>query len=371
MSSPRADAATGSTWLARPLVWLAGALGTGTILGLSAGEGAGPAAGAALLPLALAAFLFARRGRAPGWTPCVLVLAFVRACALEESPPPGAPLTVLAVREVRAGPIAGRWHGERDGRTGWVEPLSGGSTRDAGHRLLFELATAPPEDGTPVAILPGSDRAGRRAGRAERARGTSRRSRPSSPTSSCASARRRASPEPTSATGSCPSCTRSAPGSARASLRSRARPRPGSCARSRSATAKGCRASASTSSRAPARATCSRSRAGTSGSSRPWWCSRSRASRRARAARCSGSRRARCCSSCSRRWPAWRSRCCARRSRSSSCSSRCCARAARARRRDGPTGPRSWRRPSRSSACSIPPGSARSPCRSPTRPRWG
>src|SRR6185436_5097652 len=99
----------------RPLVWLAGTLGTGTFLGLTAGEGAGPAAGAATLGLALAALLLARRGAAPAWTSAVLLLAFARAWGLEAVPRPVPALTAVAAREVRAEPIVGRWRTERDG----------------------------------------------------------------------------------------------------------------------------------------------------------------------------------------------------------------------------------------------------------------
>ncbi len=156
---------------ARPLVWLAGTLGMGTFLGLTAGEGAGPAASAAAAGLALAAFLLARRGIAPAWTIGVLLLASVRACGLDATPAPGSiwnpgsvrnagrALTAVAARDLRAEPIVGRWHAERDGRTGWVEPFDACVSAEcsARHALLFEPECGTPANGTPVAILPGSE----------------------------------------------------------------------------------------------------------------------------------------------------------------------------------------------------------------------
>ena len=145
---------------ARPFVWLAGTLGTGTFLGLTAGEGAGPAASAAALGLALAAFFLALRGRAPAWTAWALLLAFARACVVDAPPKPGPALTSVEARDLRSEPIVGRWHGERDGRTGWVEALEverGSTSAIREPALLFEPECAPPADGTPVAILPGSE----------------------------------------------------------------------------------------------------------------------------------------------------------------------------------------------------------------------
>jgi ComEC/Rec2-related protein len=144
---------------ARPLVWLAGTLGAGTYLGLTTSEGAGLAASAAVSGLALVAFLLARRGSAPAWTSWVLVLSFARASLVDAPPPAGSAVTAVEARELRSSPIAGRWHGERDGRTGWLEPFhADGSEADRrAQALLFEPECAPPADGTPVAVLPGSE----------------------------------------------------------------------------------------------------------------------------------------------------------------------------------------------------------------------
>jgi competence protein ComEC len=151
----RANVPLASVLLARPLVWLAGGLGCGTHLGLRIAEGAGLAAGACLLGLALALLVLARRGAAPAWATAAVLLAALRASALGE--PRSALLpTALEARELRSAPILGRWRARHDGRMGWVEPFAGHAP-SPGHALLLEPRGPAPLDGTPVAILPGSE----------------------------------------------------------------------------------------------------------------------------------------------------------------------------------------------------------------------
>ena len=141
---------------ARPLVWLAAGLGSGTGLGLAAADGDARAAGAASVLLAAAVLLAARRGLAPVWTAWVLVLAFARASALARPPAGAHAATALESAELRAAPIAGRWRAGRDGRTGWIEPFAG-EARAPGHALLFEPDGCAPRDGEALALLPGGE----------------------------------------------------------------------------------------------------------------------------------------------------------------------------------------------------------------------
>lgn len=154
------DPSPGGAAAARPFVWLAGALGAGTWLGLQASDGAGVAASAVVAGLAALGWLAARRGLGPSWAAWVLVLAFARASALERPPPRSAALTALAAAELRAAPLAGRWRANRDGRTGWIEPFQApgdASARAGADTLLLEPEGFAPEEGTPVVLLPGSE----------------------------------------------------------------------------------------------------------------------------------------------------------------------------------------------------------------------
>ncbi len=158
--TPPRDFAPANALAARPFVWLAGALGAGTWLGLQAGDGAGLAAGAGVLALGGLAGLCARRALGPRWTAWVLVLAFLRASALERPPPRTKALTALAAAELRALPLAGRWRANRDGRTGWIEafaPPATGAADAPGATLLLEPVGFAPEEGTPVVLLPGGE----------------------------------------------------------------------------------------------------------------------------------------------------------------------------------------------------------------------
>ena len=85
----------------------------------------------------------------------MLLLAFARASALDVAPPVPAD-TALAARELRAEPLAGWWHAERDGRTGWIEPFAG-APRLPGHGLLFEPLGPRPASETPLCVLPGGE----------------------------------------------------------------------------------------------------------------------------------------------------------------------------------------------------------------------
>ncbi len=154
---------------------MAGALGAGTLLGLAAGDGHDPAAGALVSwPFLRAPWLhgvllcvlvcatglaLARTGLGPAWAAWVLALAFVRASALERPSPRARPATALEAAALRSAPIAGLWRARRDGRTGWIEPFEPleHAPRADGHALLLEPNGFRPANGTPVALLPGSE----------------------------------------------------------------------------------------------------------------------------------------------------------------------------------------------------------------------
>lgn len=152
MRSETAAAAT----CARPFVWLAATLGTGTLLGLAWGEGAGPGALAMAVALALGLGRLGVRGLAPRWTWLALLLACARGWSAHGPAPSEARLAALDAKGLRDEPVIGRWQTARDGRTGWIEPFDG-EPLGAGHALLFEPVAAAPESGTAVAILPGSE----------------------------------------------------------------------------------------------------------------------------------------------------------------------------------------------------------------------
>jgi competence protein ComEC len=139
----------------RPFVLLALVLGAGTWLGLAQREDP-VSSGAGLVVGGLAALALARRGALPGWTAAVFVLAFARASPIAETPPSEPAPSALVAEGLRAAPLAGTWRARRDGRTGWLEPFAG-EPRTPGHGLLFEPELVPPAEGTPVAILPGSE----------------------------------------------------------------------------------------------------------------------------------------------------------------------------------------------------------------------
>ncbi|HEX6886139.1 MAG TPA: ComEC/Rec2 family competence protein [Planctomycetota bacterium] len=139
---------------ARPLVWLAAALGAGTLVGLDLAEGLRPATAAGGLALLAAGLLAARRGRAPRWVPWVLALAGLRASALALPPRLAGPLGAEAVRALRTEPESGLWRAEPGGRRGWIEPFAGAERRPP---LLYEVELAAPAEGTPVVALPGGE----------------------------------------------------------------------------------------------------------------------------------------------------------------------------------------------------------------------
>lgn len=139
----------------RPLPWFAGALGAGTLAGLLLPD-VELAAGLAfflLLPL------LARRWRLssvlPRWSSWVCLAAAWRASSVEVAPVDHE-LSRSCLAAARERPITGRWRPSPDGRTGWVEPVRGGS-QTPGHQLFFEIVGPAPRPLEWVSILPGGE----------------------------------------------------------------------------------------------------------------------------------------------------------------------------------------------------------------------
>jgi competence protein ComEC len=113
--------------------------------------GADESHAALALVLGAGTLVAARLGRAPPWAAAMLLAAYLRPATVPAEPR-SPRVAATEVARLRDGALAGRWHGARERGRGWLEPL--GHDR-AAPPLLHELEGPAPEDGTPVAILPG------------------------------------------------------------------------------------------------------------------------------------------------------------------------------------------------------------------------
>ena len=138
----------------RPLVPLAIVLGLGTTAGFELGSRGLFACGSVLLGACVLGWIRPRWSVRPRWAVWVCLLAFVRAAALAPREADWAHGDgKSALLDARARPLVGRWRTFDARSSGWLDAPGAPSAA----RLLLAPEGPPPEEGSWVAVLPGSE----------------------------------------------------------------------------------------------------------------------------------------------------------------------------------------------------------------------